>query len=254
MWQIVIPMAGEGRRMAPLTQGLPKMLYRLRDGTTVLEKALAGIRSAFRPARWHFVAQRAHLSEWPIELHCERLLGGQPVSFHVAERRTRGPLDSARLALEMLDCDAPVVLHNCDTYVRFRDSMDPPATDDVLVPVFRSTSPAYSYCRTDGRMLVHEIAEKRVLAQGLASSGTYIFKSVRALLDASQAVLDTPAPQAEFFVSDVVAQMLATRSRVRALLLAECAPLGTPEEIMTFERSGDSALLDADIVANSRGS
>jgi hypothetical protein len=235
-WKVIIPMAGRGRRMAGLTAGKPKMLHRLEDGQTLLEVAIGGLATAFPDADWTFVALEDHASGWGLEEYCRSLIisPGGIVAFETVPAVTSGQLATVMVGLDGHDARG-LVIHNCDTYVRFGQiDQELLSSWDFVVPVFSSEDPAYSFCEIDpatGQIV--RIAEKQVLPGGHASSGTYIVKDSQRFHRAAAEVLSQPpvAENPEHYVSLAMQCLLESGARGTIVHLDECIPLGTPEEV-----------------------
>jgi hypothetical protein len=106
--------------------------------------------------------------------------------------------------------------------IEYRSSFDPvrcfaqPFGVAAAALVFHSTSPAYSYLRTDSEGNVVEAAEKRVISTH-ASAGTYVFDSAATYLEALAHNLrhrDQVAHRGLFYVCPLYNGVIATGRRV----------------------------------------
>ncbi|WP_126225056.1 hypothetical protein [Burkholderia ambifaria] len=238
---IVIPMAGMGRRMARMTAGIPKMLYRPAGGATLLEIAVRGLSVTFPCAHWTFVTLREYASIVNLDQLCRRAVpSARSVTVKMLDAPTCGQLATVMTALTSAS-QRPLVIHNCDTFVRFESfDSDTLAMWDYIVPVFRSSDPAYGYCEVgESTGTITQVSEKIPLCGGLASSGTYIFADEAGFAAVGEEVLSEPlmAPQSEYFVSLALQQLVRMGRRGTVTHLAECVPLGTPDELERACRS-----------------
>ncbi len=217
------------------------MLYRPTDGTTLLEIAVRGLSAVFPCADWTFVALREYASIANLDQLCRRAVScAQSVTVKLLDAPTCGQLATVMTALTSTS-QRPLVVHNCDTFVRFESfDSDALAMWDYIVPVFRSSDPAYSYCEVDeGTGVITQISEKIALCSELASSGTYIFADEAGFAAVGEEVLCEPltAPQSEYFVSLALQKLVRMGRRGAVAHLAECVPLGTPDELARACRS-----------------
>ena len=103
----------------------------------------------------------------------------------VINRLTTGALSTTALCMDNFNLDTPIVITPFDGYI----SIDQfqiinefiTGEYDAGLIAFNSTSPLYSYVRMFNQEVL-EIAEKRVIS-GLATTGTFIFKNRKTLLD-----------------------------------------------------------------------
>lgn len=232
---IVIPIAGLGTRMMPITGGGPKMFYRPTGEKTLLEMALEGLLKIFPKSIWSFIVLQEHIQDMEFEKYCHHILpDAEAIRVVALPKPTHGQLATVMNALDS-PATRSLIIHNCDTFVRFKNfKVESISEWDFIVPVFKSASPAYSYCDVDKTTgLILDVKEKIPLESNLASSGTYIFSDERKFVDAAKAVLERKLAGAttEYYVSLVLQEMVNTGMRGSTIELDECIPLGTPEEI-----------------------
>ena len=212
MLDIVIPMAGEGRRFAEAGYLEPKPLIDV-NGAPMVSRVVDCLT--------------------PREPHRFHLLDQEKVG------KTAGAVDTI---LKGGIFNGETLLANCDQYLSC--SIDDFLADargegllvgpsDASVMVFNSTNPHHSYVKIC-RGFVTEIVEKRVISDN-AVVGVYWF--ARGLTDYAEKVVAADARHAgEFYVSAILAAMVADGLRVRAYEVDVHAKhmLGTPEELRIF--------------------
>src|SRR5580658_3278220 len=106
--QIVVPMAGEGRRFQEAGYQLPKPLIPV-AGVPMVARAVQDLPAADRVV---FLARSEHLQQYPLldELR-QHVPGCQVVSV---PGLTEGQACTVRLAAEYLEPDWPVIVAACD--------------------------------------------------------------------------------------------------------------------------------------------
>lgn len=238
---IVIPMAGLGQRMASIAEEIPKMLYRPTEGQTLLELSIEGIASVFPNSQWTFVALQEHAERYNIENYCRQIVpNAHSVVIKLIDSPTRGQLATALEALTNVSSRL-LVIHNCDTYIRLENfQTDILSLWDFIVPTFKSSDPAYSYCEiNESNGQITRVAEKIPLYGDQASSGTYIFADESKFADIAKSVLASPlaSNKSEYYISLVLEKMVHIGQRGTILSLTECVPLGTPEEVRNAIRT-----------------
>lgn len=222
MIDVIIPMAGEGRRFAEAGYDLPKPLIDV-AGKPMIERVIDCLQPA-DGARFVLVSRI--------------LLPNVPATVVTLNEATDGAVDTVRRAAPYTG-PGPVVVANCDQYVtpglvdEFLSAME---GADAGVMVFNSTNPHHSYVKISGG-LVTEIAEKKVISDN-AVVGVYWFADSTVLFDACRVVLAHGRRHAngEFYLSSVLGLLVDSGYKVRAVEVdvRDKHMLGTPEELAIF--------------------
>ncbi|PZD95304.1 hypothetical protein DNH61_12185 [Paenibacillus sambharensis] len=232
---IVIPLAGEGRRFQEAGFHVPKMLIDV-AGRPMLYWALDSLLPFFQNHHFIFVVQQAHLNSTDLEQVIYRRC---PEAAVVAlDRKTRGQAESVWEARSVMCQSDPLLIFNGDTYVGTdigRALSEDAGSLDGLINVFQSSDPSFSYVELHGNELVRSVREKRVISPW-ATSGLYYFRTAAEYLRlVSQAVEeDVPAGEGEWYVSEIYNLMIRAGGRVGIDRALFCHPLGTPSQMDAF--------------------
>lgn len=152
---------------------------------------------------------------------------------------TRGPAESAQIALESLNIDLgrPVVFIDCDSFVDtdLQKLLTPLQEEqmDAGVVVFSNESSATHFSAVNvERDLVLSMKERVTYRPKYSSCGVYYFKTGYLALDAATKVVDLITDR-EIFMSDVINYIASHNFQVG---IVEAPPgkfvcLGTPEEL-----------------------
>lgn len=219
MIDIVIPMAGEGRRFAEAGYTDPKPLIDV-AGKPMIQRVMDCLRPA-DGCRFTLVTRLA--------------VGDVDAEVIQLDRPTSGAVDSL---LRGLVHGGPVLVANCDQYITgsIDEFLATAAFYDAAVMTFNSTNPHHSYVKvSDG--LVTEIAEKVVISDE-AVAGIYWFADANTLRQAAANVIRSERRHAngEFYISAVIDEYVKTGRRVGVFEVdvREKHMLGTPEELRIF--------------------
>jgi bifunctional N-acetylglucosamine-1-phosphate-uridyltransferase/glucosamine-1-phosphate-acetyltransferase GlmU-like protein len=214
MTHVVIPAAGEGRRF--IEAGYPPKTHVLVDGVPMLRRVVENIRAQLAiPHRVTVVVT----SPPPTLDDVDVLQLAQP---------TRGAAETILAA--GID-DQPLIVANCDQLVSGPWILTDPA--DGWIATFTSDRPHHSYVQVDADGFVEKIAEKQVISDQ-AVAGVYVFKDGTMFAGAARAVIDRDERVlGEFYVSTVLAEMVARGARLRTFPL-DVTILGTPEELERY--------------------
>lgn len=126
----------------------------------------------------------------------------------VADRNTRGSLDTVSLASKFIRNETPLIVFNSDV---FFEKYTPDISDfqDGTILTFKSNSPNYSYVRDVGGLAV-ETAEKKVISE-YATVGLYCFKNGKLLLDKFE---ESVAVNDEHYIAPIYNQIIDRKSVV----------------------------------------
>lgn len=216
MLEILIPMAGEGRRFQEAGYTVPK----------------PQIDIAGKP-----MIQRVMDCLTPSEPHRFRLLGKEQVG------ETQGAVDTLLHGRDLINLANQVLVANCDQLI------DPGHVDEFLlmpserwkaphaaVMIFNSTNPHHSYVKVKD-CFVTEIAEKVVISDN-AVLGVYWFSSGQLLMDYAEKVIanNVRYGNGEFYISSILALMVEDGLDIATyeVDVHERHMLGTPEELTIY--------------------
>lgn len=243
MLNIVVPMAGRGRRFAEAGYAEPKPLIPL-AGAPVIEYVVRNLRPR-RPHRFVFLCLAEHLAAYGLRALLARLAPGCEVL--PVEKLTDGAASTVLLARDLIDCGEPLMIANSDqladadmeAYLSAADGLD------GLIMTMRASDPKWSFVRLGPGGLVAEVAEKKVLS-GEATVGVYNFARgsdfVRAAEEMRRKDLRV---NGEFYVAPVYNELIAGGKRVGIYNVGAefdgMYGLGIPEDLRRFEAAGLAA-------------
>lgn len=181
--QLIIPMAGEGRRFLSSGYETPKPLLPI-HGVPMYQVVLANVLDSAID-RVVLVARQ----EWNLDVHVKDLARKSGLAVHVVnvQSTTRGSAESVELASPFLDRDLPVVVANSDQYVDARLdefwSSTLAAGNGGTILTMLDSDPKWSYAEIDKGGKVRRVVEKEVISPH-ATVGIYGFGSGHLMLDA----------------------------------------------------------------------
>jgi len=214
MIHIVIPAAGASKRF--VEQGYPVKALVDVLGKPMMQRVIENV----RPSVEHRVTV---VSQVPLP--------GVDAEVVIAGRPTTGSVDSILLA--DIRNGEPLLLVNQDQLVDLDVDRFMASAGHGAIATFRSNKPHHSYVTLDPDGIVDQIAEKQVISSD-AVTGIYYFCNGGDFRHAAQRVLaDDRRVLGEFYVSTVIADMVAAGC---LFTTTDCATaiLGTPEELQLF--------------------
>lgn len=247
MIQIVVPMAGEGRRFAERGYTFPKPLVEI-DGKPMVELVAHNVRPR-EPHRFSFVCHRDHLSRFAL---AEVIGLVAPGSNVVAVREaTRGALCSALLAADHIEPASELLIINGDQLIE--GGIEPflsaarEGSWDGYIMTFPSTHPKWSFARIEDGYVTC-VAEKRPISNH-ATVGVYYFRRGAYFLEgATRMLVKDASVGGEFFVSPVYNELILAGRRVGAMEIPRerMHSLGTPEDVERFAARAADGSASAD--------
>ena len=214
MVNIVMPMAGRGKRFADAGYAVPKPLIPI-HGRPMTEVVIANLRPAC-PHRFIFLILREHAEAFAFDRH---LLAWAPGSELVyVDRVTQGAACTVLLARDRIDTDEPLMIANCDQWVDvpiddYLAALDRDRADGLIMTMW-ADDPKWSFVRFDAAGAVVEVVEKRVVSSE-ATVGVYNFRRGRDFVRAADAMIVADLRvNGEFYVAPTYNPLIAEGQRV----------------------------------------
>lgn len=233
---IVIPMAGHGTRLRGHPSGLPKPLI------TVAGKPLWAWASHCLPigsaTRVVFVALREIDRRHSIRDSIVSSPGLEAAEVVLLDAPTDGQLRTVMEARDVLDRDVPTVVFNADTWFEHDESrfVELVTAHYGVIGVSQRPGDQWSFVQIDEGGQVTRVAEKERISD-VVCTGLYAFRDTRSLIRDAEEMFRRGAPSGgEFFVAPLYDLMLGRGESVAVCPAEEFAPIGTPDELLEFER------------------
>jgi len=232
---IVIPMAGRGRRFVDAGYLVPKPLIPVL-GSPMFAWALKSLPLDLAK-RVIFICLEDQLKSWPLRQVIEsRYRFCNPIIIPVSSV-TEGQACTVLLARTYIDSDEELIIHNGDTY--FRSDLRQKLTSDKeknsgIISVFHATDERWSFARIDDRGYVVEVAEKKAISSW-ATTGMYYFRHGRDFVSASDEMIRRNERfNNEFYVGPVYNLLIRAGLKIVLDIVNEMCCLGTPDELTAF--------------------
>ena len=226
---MVMPMAGRGSRFAREGIAVPKPLVDL-EGRPFFWWATQSVLRVTQVRQLVFVVLQEHVDAFAID---RVIRGFYPDAEIVAiPDITAGASETARIGMEAIDGDGPVVVNDCDHAFHCPDLPEVAARLGAdaagALMCFRSGDPAYSYAELDTDGHVVGTVEKRVVSP-FAIAGCYSFASAAQFLGLYEEY-QASCPYDELFVSGMYNLLIARGETVLKAEAERHLSFGTPAE------------------------
>ncbi|MGM1050636.1 MAG: glycosyltransferase family 2 protein [Bacillota bacterium] len=233
---IVITMAGEGRRFKSAGWDLPKMLIPV-AGHPMLYWALLSLKKIIRDNSVIFICLKRDLERYPLQAAILDLC--PKAQIIEVPSVTKGQAMTVLASKDHIDIKAPLLVYNCDTFmdpaVDLSDIYNITRSYDGFISVFKENDPNYSYVQLDENNLVTYVEEKRVISSW-ATTGLYHFSTPSLFYDAvNEAVQRENKVQGEYYIAPLYNHLTEKGYRIISYQANFFHSLGTPKDAALFE-------------------
>jgi len=229
---ILIPMAGAGRRFAEVGYTFPKPLIEV-HGKPMIQLVVENLNI---DARHVFVVQKDHYETYNMK-HLLNLIAPN-CEIVLTEGVTEGAACTTLLAKEHINTDEPLLMANCDQFIEwdsneFMYSMQGDSIDGGIA-TFTGTHPKWSFVRLDDDGFVCEVAEKKPISDQATVGLYYWTKGSDYVKYAEQMIEKNIRVNNEFYVAPVYNEALLDGLRIKPYPVDAMHSMGTPEDLREF--------------------
>ena len=229
---VLIPMAGAGKRFANAGYTLPKPLIEV-DNKPMIQWV---IESLDLEANYIFIIQKEHQEKYNIKNVLKSL---QPNCKIVElDKLTEGAACTTLLAKEYINNSDSLIIANSDQFISWDSSnalndFNSKNLDGVIL-TFQATHPKWSYAKCDDAGYVTEVAEKKVISKN-ATVGIYYWKHGSDYVQSAENMIKKNIRvNNEFYVCPVYNEFLLKNKKVKIHNVDKMSGLGTPEDLNNF--------------------
>lgn len=233
---IVIPMAGKGRRFSESGYPEPKPLIQVK-GKPMVWWAVQGLPQV-PPERTIFIVHADHVRSFRIDSRLREIFSPE-IRVLVQETPPAGQAATVLVAREEIDTAEPLLIHNCDTYApAIAEELDRIVAEepqiDGVIPVFPSSEADLSYVEIGRDGYATRVAEKEVISEH-ATVGTYHFSRGSDFVRAAEDMLkEGRRIRGEYYVLPAYQYLIDRGQRIRIAPLKTVHVLGTPAGAARF--------------------
>lgn len=235
--QIIIGMAGAGRRFADSGYTLPKPLCRVGD-TTMIQKA---VDSLGIDGKYIFVVLHEHLLQYKwLEAHLASL--ARYVTIVKLNEVTDGAACSLLTAKQYIDTDEPLISINSDQVLHWDSqkfiSKCKEEPDVSWIMTYPHTDIKHSFVKVDNNGMVIETAEKVAISE-MASVGLYHWsKGSLFVKGAEEMIANNDKHNNEYYLAPVYNYTCKNNIvKPYEVQATNFTPVGTPADLATYHNS-----------------
>jgi glucose-1-phosphate thymidylyltransferase len=233
--KVVIPMAGVGKRMGPLTRRRPKPLVRLTD-RRLIDHVLHTFEELEETGSLEYIFIVGYLGE-QIRSYMKEAHPHKHVTY-VVQDKPMGQSHAVHLAGDAVS--GPVLLTYCDTINRLNFSFLSSDNIDGIASVHDVDDPRRHGVAVvaQDRLITRLIEKPKTVEPRSALTGLYYFSEGQELLRAIEIQMQRGMSlNNEYYLADAVNILLEQGKRVRAENVLQWLDAGTPEAIIQANAS-----------------
>jgi len=236
MMNIVIPMAGRGKRFADVGYKDPKPFIDVL-GRPMISRVIENLTTDDIDVSYTFICLKSFIDEYGDRFN--GLLNGLNFNIVTVDQVTSVPAATVLLAKEKINNNDELIIANCDQLVLdlcfMHGSIEHyrrrAAHGGILC--FLNDNPKWSYVRMNGDKVI-EVVEKQVVSN-LATVGLYYYAKGSYFVSAAESMIEhNIRVNGEFYVAPAYNLMLVSGMKIVPYIVNEVAGLGTPEDLEKF--------------------
>jgi len=237
MVNIVIPMAGEGRRFKEAGYKKPKPFIDV-FGKLMVERVIENIN--IKNAHFILIGRRDHLQENLEEQ--EYLKNKFRITFIEVPKLTEGTACTVLFARKFIANDLPLMIANSDQIVDiniskyFDDMMSRSLDGSILTFIDKERNPKWSFAKIDHQDLVLEVKEKEAISE-YATVGIYLFNKGNDFVDSAiSMIIHNDRVNNEFYTCPVYNYAIREGKKIGIYNMnaEQMHGTGTPEDLRKY--------------------
>ena len=229
---ILIPMAGAGKRFAEAGYIFPKPIIEIQN-RPMIQWVIDSLKIN---ANYIFIIQKEHQIKFNIKSVLQILKPG--CTIIELDKVTEGAACTTLLAKKYINNKCPLLIANSDQFIKWNSSKSlynfTTKKIDGAILTFKAIHPKWSYARCESDNTVVEVAEKKVISDN-ATVGVYFWKKGSDYVKyAEQMIKKNIRVNNEFYVCPVFNEAIKDKKKIIIEPVDEMYGLGTPEDLNNF--------------------
>jgi len=229
---ILIPMAGRGKRFEDIGYSFPKPLIDI-EGKPMIQLIIENLNLT---GKHIFLCQKEHYEKYALDKLLEML--SPNCEIIQIDGITDGAAVTALKAKELINNDEELIIANSDQWINWNPqhflSFLQNNDADGGVITFISTHPKWSFVKVNESGLITELAEKKPISN-IATAGIYYYKHGKTFVEAAeQMITKNIRTNNEFYIAPAYNEIIQNGGKVFHYPVAEMYGLGTPEDLQYF--------------------
>lgn len=235
MFNVVITMAGEGKRFRDAGYKIPKFMIDV-EGKTLFEWSMESLRSLNKEF-FYFITRKEYDASYFIKEKCDKL-GISNFKIIELEEKTLGQAQTAMYAINECNLDDEIFIYNIDTYANPNFIRREKLLGDGGIPCFNADGEHWSFVKLNENNIAVEVTEKKRISEH-ASIGAYYFKKASDFIKAYNLfyIEQKRLEKGERYVAPLYNELIKDNKEITIIQIPtnEVVVLGTPAEVEEFK-------------------
>lgn len=236
---VVIPMAGNGKRFVEKGYSFPKPLIDVK-GVPMIERVVDNL-NIF--ANYIFIIKKEHDDKYNLKKYINDMMDKRCYNIEVIvqDEPLQGAAATVLLAKKYINNDDPIVIANSDQLIKWNSNECMYAFKheeiDGGILTFKNSHPKWSYAEIGDNGFVSRVAEKELLPGNNATVGVYYWqKGSDFVRYAEQMIEKDIRVNNEFYVCPVFNEAINDNKKIRVKKVNKMWGIGTPEDLEEYLR------------------
>ena len=240
---IVIPMAGLGKRFSDCGYTLPKPFLPL-GNKTMIEQVILNLNQCNQFSRhqffFTFIVNNLQLNVTEFESKLHKIFNKSDYQIVEIDYVPQGPADSSLIGVIKTDIQLPLIITNCDQIIEdynfdlFNKFCETYSLDGAL-GTFHSSSPKNSYVKLNDTNEVIDVKEKEVISNVVTNGFHWWKKGLYFIESINQMKRNNDTVNGELFVAPSFNYMIKRGMKVMPFSFNLHYPIGTPKDYETYK-------------------
>ena len=232
MINVVIPMAGRGKRFLDKGIATPKPLIEIAK-EPFISHVIDNV--SFENANYYFLIRKDHLEQYNFE----KIFKEKKINFNIitVDQVTEGAVCTVLLCFDKIDKNIPLIVKDCDQVMKwspknFFQYVNRKKSDGVLVTV-PTSNPGFSYVELSDDMSTVIRAKEKKVVSSFGNTGCYYFNNTSEFEKYSNIMIKKNIRvKNEFYVSQVYNEYILDNKKIIHYPIVEIFSINTPEEMI----------------------
>jgi len=233
---ILIPMAGLGRRFKEVGYSLPKPLIDV-HGKPMIERVIEGLNI---DGNYIFVVQEKHIERYHLDVTLRKI--APHCKIVTLDGLTEGQACSALLAEKHIDNNEELLIVNCDNYFLWEvdQFLDKTSHNDFDGMIFTfkddSGNPGWSYAQVDDDGRVIRVAEKEAISD-TALAGAFYWRRGSDFVKYTKSMIDKDVRiNNEFYITPTFNEAISDGKIICDYNILAMRSMDTPGDLKDFKK------------------
>ena len=228
---ILIPMAGEGKRFFDAGYDIPKFLINIFD-KPMIENV---INSLNLEGNYIYIVQKKHYDEYNIDKILNAITPGCKIIQ--VENKTDGAARTTLFAEDLINNNDPLIIFNSDQIIEwdvnnFLQFINKDIDGAILT--FKASGKKWSYVKIDDNKKIIQVAEKEEISND-ATAGLYYWRNGSDYVKyAKQMIVKNIKVNNEFYVAPVYNEAILDNKIIYPFEINKMWGVGTPEDLEIY--------------------